>query len=231
MSWLARFEQTCAALIERAFARSFPSDLAPAHVARKLVAVMEAHARTDGGHLVAPGSYVVYVHPEDFERLAGERIYLEREWAELLRDLAARVGVFFIGGEPRVTMVAMSSIPPGAVEIDVANERLSASPPVQEEQRRSFQLRMIKGVPAGGLYRVEGEVSIGRAEDVSVTLADPSVSRRHASIALLDGVPVLRDLGSTNGTFVNGERVESRALRAGDVLTFGNTQMRVEGAA
>ncbi|HEY9085090.1 MAG TPA: FhaA domain-containing protein [Candidatus Tyrphobacter sp.] len=229
MSWLGRFEKACAAFIERAFARSFPSDLAPAHVARKLVAVMETQTRRESGHLLAPGSYLVYVHPEEFERLAVERAYLEREWSELLRDLAARVGAFFEGGEPVVTMLANESVPPGAAEIEVSRER--RSPPVQPRRERRYQLRMLKGVPAGGLYRVEGEVSIGRGEDVSVMLTDPSVSRRHASIAVVDGVPVVRDLGSTNGTFVNGERVQTHTLSAGDRLTFGNTEMRFEGAA
>ncbi len=229
MSWLGRFEKACAAFIERAFARSFPSDLAPAHVARKLAAVMEAHTRRESGHLLAPGAYVVYVNPDEFERLAAERAYLEREWAGLLRDLAARVGAFFTGGEPVVTMLASEKVPVGAAEIEVAKQR--PEPVVRPRRERRYQLRMVKGVPAGGLYRVDGELSIGRGADVSVMLNDPSVSRRHASIAVVDGVPVLRDLGSTNGTFVNGERVQTRTLSAGDLLTFGNTEMRIESAA
>jgi hypothetical protein len=230
VSWLGRFEKACAAFIERAFARSFPSDLAPAHVARKLVAVMEANTTRESGHLLAPGAYIVYVNPVEFERLTAERAYLEREWSELLRDLAARVGAFFSGGEPVVTMVASEKVPLGAAEIEVAKQR-PAPPPVRPRRERRYQLRMVKGVPAGGLYRVDGELSIGRGADVSVMLNDPSVSRRHASIAVVNGVPVLRDLGSTNGTFVNGERVETRTLSAGDRLTFGNTEMRIESAA
>jgi adenylate cyclase len=54
------------------------------------------------------------------------------------------------------------------------------------------------------------------------------VSRVHAIIEV-DGVePVVRDLGSTNGTFVNGERVGARALHDGDELVFGNTVLRFE---
>lgn len=218
MSLLARFEQACAAFIERAFARSFPSDLAPAHVARKLVAVMEAHARREGGRLVAPAAYVVYVDPGDFERLGADRAYLEREWGELLRDLAARVGAVFEGGEPSVTMVAADRVPAGAVEIDV-----TTAPP-------QYQLRTLKGLPAAGLWRIERELTVGRSRDAGIGLADPSVSRHHATITLVNGVPVVRDLGSRNGTFVNGERVQTKSLQAGDVLRFGNTEMRVEGA-
>ncbi len=219
MSLLSRFEQACASLVERAFARSFPSDLAPAHVARKLVAVMETHTRRDGGRLVAPASYVISVHPDDFARLASERAYLEREWAQLLRDLAARVGVAFSGGEPRVVMTALESVPLGAAQIEVGTSL------------PRYQLRVVKGVPVDALYRLEGELSVGRGHGALVELIDPSVSRRHASISLVNGVPVVRDLGSRNGTFVNGERIRSCTLKNGDVLTFGNTELRIEGAA
>lgn len=218
MSLLSRFEHACAAFIERAFARSFPSELAPAHVARKLVAVMEAHTRREGVRLVAPSSYGVSINREDFVRLQSEREYLEREWAELLRDLAARVGAVFAGGVPSVTMISSGSVPIGAAEIDVLTHP-------------RYHLRVTQGLPNGGLYRVEGELSIGRESGTTVTLADPSVSRHHASIALVKGVPILRDLDSRNGSFVNGERVKTRTLRDGDVLTFGSTQMRVEVAS
>jgi hypothetical protein len=218
VSLLSRFEQACAGFIERAFARRFPGDLAPAHVARKLVAVMETQTRREGPRLVAPPSYGVSVNPEDFERLAPDRVYLEREWAELLRDLAARVGAVFSGGEPNVTMMASDRVPLGAVEIDVL-------------RRPRLQLRVTKGVPSGGTYRMEGEVSIGREEGVTVALNDPSVSRRHASIAVVNGVPVVRDLDSRNGTFVNGKRVRTHKLQVGDVLTVGSTEMRIEAPA
>lgn len=71
-------------------------------------------------------------------------------------------------------------------------------------------------------------VTIGRATskaDWEICLQDPSVSRPHARLELIDGVWVLSDLGSANGTFVNGTPVteKGRALRDGDVLTFGAT--------
>ncbi len=227
MSLLSRFEKACAAFIERAFARRFPGELAPAHVARKLVAAMEAHTRRESGVLVAPSEYVVYVHPEDLERLAADRAYLEREWGELLRDLAVRVGATFAAGAANVRMVRKERVPPGSAEVEIGREpRTHVSRPTQ----RGYALRIIKGVPAGRLYHIEGEVGIGRGEGVNVALPDPSVSRRHATVGIIDGAPVVRDLGSTNGTFVNGERVQSRTLRAGDVLKLGNTEMRIESA-
>ena len=228
MSWLSRIEKACAAFIERTFAKTFPSDLEPAQVAHKLVATMEARTRGDDGQLLAPGSYIVYINPEDHARLTEHRAYLEREWGELLRDMAGRVGVDFFDGEPSVEMKARESIPVGAVDVMVASDvTIPLSDSIPKMHR--FHLRMIKGVPAYGVYFIEGTVSIGRSEESDIFLVDPSVSRNHAEISIDSEGPMVRDLSSTNGTFVNGERViATRHVRSGDVLTFGNTQLRVE---
>lgn len=230
MSWFARIEAACAAFIERTFAKTFPSDLEPAQVARKLVATMEARTRGDDGHLLAPGSYVVYMNPDDFARLSEHRAYLEREWAELLRDMAARVGVYFFDGGPNVAMEARDGVPVGMVDVNVASDITISIPsaPAATPPRR-YHLRMMKGVPAYGVYFVESCATIGRSEDSDIFLVDPSVSRNHATVKVEPDFVEVADLDSTNGTFVNGERiVGTRRLSVGDVLTFGNTQMRLE---
>jgi hypothetical protein len=229
VSFLERMEQACAAFIERTFAKTFPSDLEPTQIARKLVATMQARSRDDQGHRYAPASYIVYVNPGDFARLAEHQAYLEREWAELLRDLAARVGIRLLDGQPSVTMTPREAVPAGAVDVDVVEEATVAIDGAPSPRPSGpYHLRMIKGVPAYGVYYVGGRARIGRSEENDVFLVDPSVSRMHAVVEVEGSEPVVRDLGSTNGTFVNGERVEAQPLRHGDELTFGNTRMRFE---
>ena len=123
MSFLAKLERVCATFIERAFAKSFPSDVEPAQIARKLVSTMEAQTRDTDGRHSAPGCYAVYVNPADFERLEEHREYLERTWAELLRDLAGTVGIVFEEGDARVAMAPRSSVPLGAIAVEVGDER------------------------------------------------------------------------------------------------------------
>jgi hypothetical protein len=219
VNFLERMEQACAAFIERTFAKTFPADLEPAQIARKLVSTMEAQTRGDDGHLTAPAAYAVSLSPADYERLSEHREYLERAWAELLRDLAARVGVTFFDGEPRVAMAARSSMPLGAIAIE------AATAPKRETQ---FSLRMVKGVPPDGVYSIQGTARVGRSEESEIVLVDPSVSRLHAIVEIDAGEPSVRDLDSTNGTFVNGRRVKFETLRHGDELLFGNTRMRFE---
>src|SRR5690349_24845555 len=75
--------------------------------------------------------------------------------------------------------------------------------------------------------RPGSSLTVGRALTSDVPLLDPTVSRRHASLVADDSGIELNDLGSSNGTFVNGERVEKARLTPGDVLTFGKLSFNV----
>ncbi len=221
MSFLEKIEQACATFIERAFAKTFPSDVDPAQIARKLVSTMETQTRKDEGHLSAPAAYAVFVSFEDFERLADHHEYLKRAWAELLNELAAKVGITFGEEAVRVTMAPRANVPLGAIAIEAGDVT---------RRTAHFSLRMVKGVPPDRVYSIEGTTRVGRSEEGEIVLMDPSVSRSHAIVEIDAGEPVVRDLGSTNGTFVNGRRVKVEALRDGDELMFGNTRMRFESA-
>ena len=80
-------------------------------------------------------------------------------------------------------------------------------------------------VPASG-----APIRIGRAPECELVLRDSRVSRRHARLAPRDGVLVLTDLGSTNGTRVNGHRVSEVVLGAGDRILVGETTLTIERA-
>ncbi|MBV9277223.1 MAG: DUF3662 domain-containing protein [Candidatus Eremiobacteraeota bacterium] len=220
MSLFSRIEEACASLIERAFARTFPSDLEPAHIARKLVATMEAKASHEGQTIVAPGTYTVRVNGDDFSRLAVHRQYLEQEWAALIAEVARRVSIEF-DEPPDVMLVEDSSVVPGAVEIDTA----SLEAPIV----RRYRLRVVKGVPPDRVFPLDRTLAIGRSTTNDVILSDPRISRRHARIETSSGGPILVDLDSTNGTFVDGQRVtEPQRLAAGSVMTLGNTTLAIE---
>ena len=84
-------------------------------------------------------------------------------------------------------------------------------------------------VGAAGEFILSPVSTIGRGAQNSVVLPDPSVSAEHALLALRDGRWWLEDLGSTNGTFLNGAPVLQRTLiRSGDTLTFGAVSLRAQ---
>lgn len=82
--------------------------------------------------------------------------------------------------------------------------------------------------PAGRLEHVleRGTTGIGRRVENEIRLDDPAVSGRHAQIVWIYDAPYLQDLGSTNGSFVNGERVARQELHDGDVIRLGRQEMR-----
>jgi pSer/pThr/pTyr-binding forkhead associated (FHA) protein len=71
-------------------------------------------------------------------------------------------------------------------------------------------------------------VVVGRHPNCDFRLFSPSVSRRHCCIAEVDGEVWVRDLGSTNGTWIDGRRVTSGRLRIGDVLAIGDLRYRMQ---
>jgi pSer/pThr/pTyr-binding forkhead associated (FHA) protein len=86
-----------------------------------------------------------------------------------------------------------------------------------------FQLIMRSGPTPGAAFTLEGDqITIGRDSTNEIVINDAEVSRRHARLTFQGGKYVLEDLGSTNGTFVNGQRLAGpRVLKSGEVVSFG----------
>src|SRR5438874_5273220 len=72
------------------------------------------------------------------------------------------------------------------------------------------------------------KTTIGRVEDNTFQIAEPSVSSHHCEVLLRGGDIVVHDLNSTNGTFINGEKVTESVLKPGQVLRLGQIEMRLE---
>ncbi len=91
-------------------------------------------------------------------------------------------------------------------------------------------LRFISGKYQGGEFplRSNREIVIGRSSDLDMVLVEDMVSRRHAKITTTDGAILIQDVGSTNGTFVNGEKIEGVArLSEGDRILVGTSIIKV----
>jgi len=84
--------------------------------------------------------------------------------------------------------------------------------------------------PPGTWFGLEPVSAVGRDLDNDVVLADPTISGRHAVVSLRDGAWWVEDLASTNGTYVNGDRLPAEApalLRSGDVVQVGAVRLRL----
>jgi len=70
--------------------------------------------------------------------------------------------------------------------------------------------------------------TVGRAEDNTFQIADPSVSSHHCEVLLRGGAVVVRDLDSTNGTYISGDRITEQTLTPGQLLRLGQIELRLE---
>jgi pSer/pThr/pTyr-binding forkhead associated (FHA) protein len=98
--------------------------------------------------------------------------------------------------------------------------------------RPRFALRFISGKYQGGEFplRMNREIIIGRSSDLDMVLVEDMVSRRHAKISSTENEVYIQDMGSTNGTFVNGEKIAGRALlHEGDRILVGTSIIKVVG--
>jgi hypothetical protein len=207
-----RLEAACAQVVERAFARIFPSALEPSQIGRKLVALHES-APSD--------AYVVSVHPSDYARLVAHREQLENQWRELLAHLGSALGA---GGATSVVLHPDARVVAGAVTIEAV---VDASPPAPQR----YVLEVESGPEHGHRFPLDGVLTIGRSTESDVVLSDPQVSRIHARIVLDEGRVAIEDAGSLNGTYVNGERTGRARLSANDAIVIGDTKMRVIAVA
>jgi pSer/pThr/pTyr-binding forkhead associated (FHA) protein len=94
---------------------------------------------------------------------------------------------------------------------------------------KALALRFISGKYQGGEYPLEDgkEIIVGRSSDLDMVLVEEMVSRRHARIVMKGGLISIQDLGSTNGTFVNGEKIRHAKLREGDRVLIGTSILKV----
>lgn len=223
MSTLERLEAWCANAVERTFAVIFPSALEPAQIARKLAAMIDRTPDTGA----AAHYYGVRIAPADFARFAAERALLERQWTKMASALRRRA-MPGSNDEIRVGLIADERLARGAIRIDAGNEPIA--------NQRPSALRVEHGPGPRSRFAFASHafgsvLMVGRDAECEIVVHDPRVSRRHARLVPGEGAIALEDLGSTNGTWVNGARLDRANLVAGDRLTVGDTTMLVEGDA
>ncbi len=94
---------------------------------------------------------------------------------------------------------------------------------------RSFVLRFISGKYQGGEFPIvaDRQVIVGRSSDLDMVLVEDMVSRKHARITVQGDQIWIEDLGSTNGTFVNGEKIKRASLKEGDRVLIGTSILKL----
>jgi Protein of unknown function (DUF3662)/FHA domain len=243
MGVLDRFEKGIERAVNSAFAKAFRSEVQPVEVASALCRECDDRVAVVGrGRSLVPNSFVVELSESDFGRVGEWQDALADELQAVVSDHAAQQGYSFVGavqvsfehaddldtGVFRVrssmtrppTHAGHAGLVPGAeIEATAADPAPSPVGAVPAAAQPTLDVD-------GQVYRLSAPVTVlGRSSEADIALDDPGISRRHAQIQLGAGHAVLLDLDSTNGTFVDGERVRSTPLSDGSQITMGRTRI------
>jgi len=232
VNWLRALEEKLGGWWEGVSRRSLRVTVQPVEIAKRLVREMGANKRVSIRRIYVPNRYLVYLSPADWCALSAMEQALTEEWAAYLQEKAAERGYTMVG-RPAVRVEVDDNLPQGQIRLHSRFSEEEGTPEVESTKpfRATSQLtlRVIKGPDSGLVFSLpEKEIIIGRRPTCHVVLTDANVSRQHAVIERQGDVYWLNDLGSTNGTFVNGERVTRQPLRSGDRIRVGDSELEVE---
>jgi hypothetical protein len=215
---LQQFERRLERLVEGVFAKAFRSGLQPVEVGRRVTREMDLQRTVGVNGIIAPNRFTIALSPSDTERFASFADALIRELGDAVREHAKGENYSFVG-PVEVELTVDDGLGPG--EFLVAGDTVEG----------------VGGLPVGtltvdGRRVVIGEepIAIGRLPECDIVLTDPNVSRRHAEVRRRGNDFVVVDLGSTNGTKVNGGGVKERRLADGDEISVGNTTLRFQAS-
>jgi len=256
MGILRDFEGRLEGAVEGLFARFFRSGVQPVELGKRLVREVEDGRTVGVNRVYVPNVYVYELSPADRERFADYEVALAQELAALAVD-TARERDWAMLGPARIQFETAEDLPEGRfrlasrVEPDeqerdyaAAGQAGPAAQPVGPHTAMlPGQRRRPKVQAPASLVLVQGgqpirtwplaasELTIGRAEQSDIPLADPGVSRNHARVVREGDDFIVEDLRSTNGTEVNGQPIRRRRLANGDLLKLASStlQFRREG--
>ncbi|HZU39868.1 MAG TPA: DUF3662 and FHA domain-containing protein [Solirubrobacteraceae bacterium] len=250
MSVLRNLESRIAGLVEGTFSRAFRSEVRPVEIARKLAREMEDHRSLSVSRTYVPNEYRVFLSPRDRARFADYESALAAELAGYLLEHARRerlsllsrpviefetderLGLGEFGIQTRVVQ------PPGEPEPVVPAESSGrtmvystagrVAEPLEERARQRVETAVLK-VEGRRVVVGPAGATLGRSRQCDVVLGDENVSRQHAEIRPRGGSWVLTDLGSTNGSTINGRPVQGpEVLRPGDELSLGGVPIQFD---
>ena len=218
---LQSFEHGLERMVAGVFTRGSRSSIRPVELGRRLLREIDDHRSVDvRGRRIVPNVFAFHLSGKDHAAFADIDEALVTELGETAREYARAEGYHFMG--------------PVEIELTVDN--------ALKPGRFTIAHRMKEGgggAGAGSLVLPSGErvtvgqrtVTIGRVAECTIPVNDPNVSRQHCAVRAAGSGYVVVDLGSTNGTKVNGVRIEGEhSLDDSDIISVGGLHLRFEAS-
>lgn len=226
------------------------ASIQPVSLAKRIERAMDTNKTYGDAGVIVPNQYDLHLHPSDFAAFASYRSSLEDDLAHgvLAR---ARHERYTLVARPRVQLLRDESIRRGEIRVganvvDERGDRLRDAAPIPassdtmifnrpgptssppDSARRAYLLVSTRGSRSVQFDLGGPLIGIGRASDNDVIVDDPMVSRHHCQLRLQQGAYGFTDLGSRNGSTVNGQPVSQVALGPGDVIRIGDTEIEFQ---
>jgi hypothetical protein len=201
-------------LFEKTFSRPFKSSLQPIEIGTRVVREVDLGRRLSTQGPLCANSIHVWLGPADAERFQGFQKALVTELEETVRQHAVSEGYSFVG-PVKVEIFIDDDLKAGALQVKAEFVGGESQPRLLASDGRSFAVG-------------DQPLVIGRSPDVAVVVNDTNVSRQHAEVWRTSEGVAVRDLQSTNGTYVNGHRISAVSLSPRDDVTVGTLHFRIE---
>jgi FHA domain-containing protein len=224
------------------------ASIQPVSLAKRIERAMDTNKTYRDAGVIVPNQYDLHLSPGDYAAFASYRGSLEDDLAHgvLAR---ARHERYTLVARPRVRILSDAETRRGEIRVaanvvDDRGDRVPEAEPMPatsdtmifarpggsppDSARRAFLLVSTRGSRAVQFDLGGPLIGIGRASDNDVIVDDPMVSRHHCQLMLQHGAYGFTDLGSRNGSTVNGQPVSQIALGPGDVIRIGDTQIEFQ---
>jgi hypothetical protein len=229
---LDNLEQRLDRIVNGSFSKAFKSEVQPVELGAALQQEIDNQAHTITGQTVVPNIFIIELGSIDHQRLEP---YFETLGAELagLADAYANEQRYTKVDSALVTFDVDAELETGVFRIrSTAAKRpegVSVVPRVDQDSTPQVPMGTFSSDSTPYLTSITGEefkitqsiTNIGRGDEADIQIDDTSVSRLHCAIVLGSEV-LIRDLGSTNGTVVDGNRASESVLRDGSIIKIGN---------
>jgi hypothetical protein len=224
------------------------ASIQPVSLAKRIERAMDTNKTYGDAGVIVPNRYDLHLHPSDFSAFASYRSALEDDLAHGV-IARARHERYSLVARPRVELMADETVRRGEIRVaaNVVDERGSrlrdAAPAMAgsdtmifdrptadapDSARRAYLLVSTRGSRPVQFDLGGPLIGVGRASDNDVIVDDPMVSRHHCQLKLEHGAYSFTDLGSRNGSTVNGQPVSTVALGPGDVIRVGDTEIEFQ---
>lgn len=213
MGLLDNFERGLERAVNGAFARTFKSGLQPVEITSVLRRELDTRAAVVArDRILVPNIFTVSLNPIDFNRMTELGPALIDELTALLQRHATAQHYVF-AGPISITLAADNQVAQGLIHVASENVKGTISwVPVLDIAGRRYPITTSRTI-------------IGRGSDADITVDDTGISRKHVEILWDGSRGQVNDLGSTNGSLLNGEPVSTAPLAPDSIIEIGHTRM------